>query len=151
MIDHNDIYRNINSNEALAQRRGLERRGGEGRGGERRGGEGRRYVKGALQLGPKFKFSSVLATNLEDCTGITSRCGKRHNRAASPTEAPLPIWIPSSCRIVTLKVFQHLDNYKYKLTTENSLDARHFSGRKQHFLNNYHYNKFWAKRSLRLL
>ena len=90
-----------------------------------------------MQLGPKFIFSSVLATNLEDCTGITSRCGKRHNRAASSTEAPLPIWIHSSCRIVTLKVFQHLENYKDKLTTENSLDARHFSGGNQHFLNTF--------------
>ena len=112
--------------------------------GERERGSGRgeeywRYVQGALQLSPKFKFSSVLSTYLEDCTGITSRCGKRHNRAASATEAPLPIWIPSSCRIVTLKVFQHLENYKYKLTTENSLDARHFSGGNQHFLNTFHY------------
>ena len=39
MIDHNDIYRNINSNEALAHRRGLERRGGERRGGEGREGD----------------------------------------------------------------------------------------------------------------
>ena len=112
----------------------------EGRGrGRGRGGEYWRYVKGALQFGPKFKFSSVLATNLEDCTGITSRSGKRHNRAASSTEAPLPIWIHSSCRIVTLKVFQHLENYKDKLTTENSLDARPFSGGNQHFLNTFHY------------
>ena len=119
--------------------KGWEGRGGEGDGGQ--GGEGRGVLEitGALQLGPKFKFSSVLATNLEDCPGITSRCGKRHNRAASPTEAPLPIWIPSLCRIVTLKVFQHLENYKDKLTTENSLDARHFSGGNQHFLNTFHY------------
>ena len=55
MIDHNDIYRNINSNEALAQRRGLERRELERRGGKRRGGEGRggkEIRKGCIAVRP---------------------------------------------------------------------------------------------------